>query len=59
MPIRNRRKRSASASKSSSPVVKSGKRTTKVGVTSATVQRLERAGSSESAKIARDYISEP
>lgn len=39
----------------SNPVVKSGKTTT-VGVTAATVQRLERAGSSESAKIARAYV---
>jgi hypothetical protein len=36
-------------------VVKSGKTST-VNVTPDTVRRLERAGSSESAKIARDYV---
>ena len=41
----------------SSPVVKSGKTAT-VTVTTETIRRLERAGSSESAKIARDYLKQ-
>jgi hypothetical protein len=41
----------------SNPVVKSGKTTT-VTVTTDTVRQLERAGSSESAKIARDYLKQ-
>jgi hypothetical protein len=41
---------------SSNPIVKSGKRGPGTGVTDATVKRLERVGSSESAKIARDYL---
>lgn len=40
-----------------SPVVKSGKTGKDNKVTNATVQRLERAGSSESAKIARHYVN--
>lgn len=39
----------------SGPVVKSGKASVSA-VTAATVQRLERAGSSESAKIARSLV---
>jgi len=39
----------------STPVVKTGK-TEPVTITVDTVRTLERAGSSESAKIARDYV---
>jgi hypothetical protein len=46
---------SSNGSPNTSPVVKSGKTTTG-GVTPATVERLERAGSTESAKIAREYV---
>jgi hypothetical protein len=38
------------------PVVKTGKTHTTTRVTSETVQRLERAGSWESAKIAREFV---
>lgn len=49
------KKQSNSGGNGASPVVKSGKTST-VTVTTDTVRRLERAGSSESAKIAREFI---
>jgi hypothetical protein len=51
--MRKERKQTGGSGNGSSPVVKSGKART-APVTGATVKRLERAGSSESAKIARE-----
>jgi hypothetical protein len=55
MPVK--KKQGTVGGNGASPVVKSGK-TSPVTVTTETVQRLERAGSSESAKIAREYVKE-